>query len=97
MAVSKGSKAARTAERKRFRNRVLRRTLKTYIARAKNSISSQDKSATEETKLAISWIDKAVPKGVIHRNKAARLKSRLTKKLNLLLASGAEQSKESGG
>lgn len=97
MAASKGNKAARTAERKRLRNRVVRRTVKTYISKAKNSIFSRDKSASEKTKLAISWIDRAVTKGVIHRNKAARLKSRLMKKLNLLLAGEVEQSKESGG
>ena len=97
MAVSKSNKAARAAERKRLRNRAIRRTFKTYIAKAKSSIASREKSASEKTKLAISWIDKAVTKGIIHKNKAARLKSRLMKKLNLLLASEAGQSKESEG
>lgn len=97
MTASKGNKAARAAERKRLRNRMVRRIVKTYIARAKSSISSQNKSANEDTRLAVSWIDKAVTKGVIHRNKAARLKSRLLKKLNVLLASQAQQSKETGG
>jgi small subunit ribosomal protein S20 len=41
-----------------------------------------EESAHEKTTLAMSGIDKAVSKGIIHRNKGARLKSRLMKKLN---------------
>jgi small subunit ribosomal protein S20 len=93
----KANKAARAAERKRLRNRLVRGTVKTYILKAKASIASQEESAQERTKLAISQIDKAVSKGVFHRNKAARLKSRLMKRLNSLLARGAGQSQEKRG
>ncbi len=76
------NKVARTAERRRLRNRLVRRSVKTYIVKAENSADAGEKSAYQKTMLAISSIDKAVDKGIIHRNKGARLKSRLMKKLN---------------
>lgn len=83
MSTSKGSsKAARTAERKRLRNRLVRRSFKTYLVKAKSSADAGEESAYQKTTQAISSIDKAVSKGIIHRNKGARLKSRLIKKLN---------------
>ena len=82
MPVTKGDEAARAAERRRLRNRLVRRSVKTYIAKAKSSIDAGESSAYEKTMLAISSVDKGVSKGVIHRNKGARLKSRLMRKLN---------------
>ena len=83
MPTSKGSSdVARTAERKRLRNRLVRRSVKTSTVKAKSSIAAGEESAREKAVLAVSRIDKAVSKGIIHRNKGARLKSRLTKKLN---------------
>jgi len=80
---SKGSnKVARTAERKRLRNRLVRSSVKTHIVKAKSSADAGEESAYQKTMLAMSSIDKAVSKGIIHRNKGARLKSRLIKKLN---------------
>ena len=83
MSTSKGSnKVARTAERKRLRNRLVRSSVRTHIVKAKSSADAGEESAYQKTMLAMSSIDKAVSKGIIHRNKGARLKSRLIKKLN---------------
>jgi len=83
VSASRGSnKVARTAERKRLRNRLVRSSVKTYLVKAKSSIDAGEESASQKTTQAISSIDKAVSKGIIHRNKGARLKSRLIKKLN---------------
>jgi len=76
------NKVARTAERKRLRNRLVRRSFKTHISKAKSSVDAGEESAYQKTMLAISSIDKAVSKGIIHRNKGARLKSHLIEKLN---------------
>jgi small subunit ribosomal protein S20 len=76
------NKVARQADRKRLRNRLVRRSLKTHLVKAKTSIDAGEESAQQKTTQAISGIDRAVSKGVIHRNKGARLKSRLVKKLN---------------
>jgi small subunit ribosomal protein S20 len=81
-ATKQGNKVARTAERKRLRNRLVRRSVKTSTLKAKSSVDAGEESASQKTTLAISSIDKAVNKGIIHRNKGARLKSRLMKKLN---------------
>lgn len=83
MSASKqGNKVARTAERKRLRNRLVRRSVKTCVVRARSSADAGEESAREKAMLAVSNIDKAVSKGIIHRNKGARLKSGLMKKLN---------------
>jgi len=83
VSASKGSnKVARAAERKRLRNRLVRSSVKTYLVKAKSSIDAGEELAHQKTTQAISSIDKAVSKGIIHRNKGARLKSRLIKKLN---------------
>ena len=98
------NKAARSAERKRLRNRSIRTSVKTGLAKAEKLISAKEELAHQESILAISSIDKAVKKGVIHRNKGARLKSRLVRKLNAAVSPGpersegeAEQSQEVGG
>jgi len=83
VSTSKGSnKVARTAERKRLRNRLVRSSVRTHIVKAKSSADAGEESAYQKTMLAISSIDKAVSKGIIHRNKGGRLKSRLIEKLN---------------
>jgi len=83
VSTSKSSnKAARTAERKRLRNRLVRRSVKTHIVKAKSSADAGEESAYQKTMLAMNSVDKAVSKGIVHRNKGARIKSRLMKKLN---------------
>ncbi len=83
MSTSQSSnKVARTAERKRLRNRLVRRSFRTYVVKAKSSADAGEESAYQKTMLAMSSVDKAVSKGIIHRNKGARIKSRLMKKLN---------------
>jgi len=81
-ASKSGNKIARTAERKRIRNRLVRRTVKTHIVKAESSTDTGKESAYQKTILAVSSVDKAVSKRIIHRNKGARIKSRLMKKLN---------------
>jgi len=83
VSTSKSSnKVARTAERKRLRNRLVRSSVRTNIVKAKSSVDAGEESASQKTMLAMSSVDKAVSKGIIHRNKGARLKSRLMRKLN---------------
>ncbi len=69
----------------RLRNRVYRGTARTFIKKAQAVIKEGDKKLAEvETQKAIKALDKAVAKGVIHKNNAARRKARLVKKLNSL-------------
>jgi small subunit ribosomal protein S20 len=80
-ASKQGNKVARTAERKRLRNRLVRRSVKTSVVKARSSVDAGEESAKQKAMVAVSNIDKAVSKGIIHRNKGARLKSGLMKKL----------------
>ncbi len=93
--MSKGTsaeKAARVAEKRRLRNKSVKSTVKTHITRAENLISRKELEAAETAVVAaISAIDKAAKKGVIHPNKAARQKSRLMKKLNQARLSSTAQ------
>jgi small subunit ribosomal protein S20 len=60
----------------------VRSSVKTGIVKARSSADAGEESAKEKVMLAASNIDRAVSKGIIHRNKGARLKSGLIKKLN---------------
>ncbi|MGC6478305.1 MAG: 30S ribosomal protein S20 [Ilumatobacteraceae bacterium] len=61
------------------RNRAVRSELKTRVKTATASAGSDDGSSV---RLAMSKIDRAVAKGVLHKNTAARKKSRLMQKIN---------------
>ena len=94
MPVSKSvQKQVRVAERRRIRNKPIRGLTKTNLTKAEKLIFSGElESAQKAVLVAISSLDKAAEKGVIHANNAARHKSRLMKKLNDALAlSSAEK------
>jgi small subunit ribosomal protein S20 len=76
-------KQVRVSERKRLRNQPIRSQCKTSVTKAEKLIFSGklDEAAVAVTE-AVSTLDKAAEKGVIHANNAARRKSRLLKKLN---------------
>jgi len=80
-------KAMRSSERKRIRNRVYRSRARTYVKRARALIEAgRLEEAQEVVRLAVSALDHAAQKGVIHKNNAARRKSRLMRMLNRALA-----------
>jgi small subunit ribosomal protein S20 len=87
--VSKSvQKQVRVAERRRLRNKSVRSRCKTDITKAERLIFSGELEAAQGAVVAaVSSLDKAAGKGVIHPNNAARRKSRLTKKLNEAQAS----------
>ncbi len=69
-------------EKRRLRNRVYVGRARTFVKKARMAIASNDPQKAEEaTRLAISALDKAAEKGTIHKNNAARRKSRLMKRL----------------
>ena len=75
-------KHIRADERKRVRNLKVRSRVKTLIKRAEQSIVTGDAETIATVRLACSELDKAATKGVIHKNTAARRKSRLMAKFN---------------
>ncbi len=72
----------RTAKRKQERNRANRTVSKSAVKKAEKSITTGGEAAKTDTMAAISSLDKAVTKKILHKNNAARHKSRMMKKLN---------------
>ena len=76
-------RSARTSERRRIRNRQTRRATRTIVAGATASLrDSGPEEAEPAIRQAIRALDRAVRKGILHRNNAARRKSRLMAKVN---------------
>jgi small subunit ribosomal protein S20 len=91
LANSKSSKKRiRVAERRRDENKPLRTEARTFVKKAEAAIAAGDAEAAEEaTRAAISVLDRVADKDVIHKNNAARRKSRLMAKLLALRAAAA--------
>ena len=83
--IASARKRARQAEVNRKHNASMRSALRTSIKNVIKAIDAEDKPAAEAAyKQAVPAIDRAVSKGLIHRNKAARHKSRLNQHVRAL-------------
>ena len=72
-------------EKRRLRNRIFRGSAHTAVRDAQSAIEGGEAASSKEAvQAAISRLDKAAEKGAIHRNNAARRKSRLMKALAAL-------------
>lgn len=72
-----------TNEKRRVRNREYRTALKTYIKRFNAAVAGDDADlAQSEFRHAARALDKAVSKGILHRNNAANKKSSMARQLN---------------
>lgn len=74
-------KRIKVNQKKRARNATYKSALKTSIKHYESALESDPSAASAHLQTAIKALDKAASKGVIHKNAAARKKSRLTKKL----------------
>jgi small subunit ribosomal protein S20 len=80
-------KQERVASRRAQRNKSARSQVKTNIIKAEKIIFTGElKAAQEAVAAAVTSLDKAAEKGILHKNNTARRKSRLLKKLNELTA-----------
>jgi small subunit ribosomal protein S20 len=78
-------------EKRRQRNRVYAGTARTFVRKARVSIEGGElEEARQATQKAISALDKAAEKGILHKNNVARRKSRLMKHLRALENESAE-------
>ncbi|HLZ55585.1 MAG TPA: 30S ribosomal protein S20 [Ktedonosporobacter sp.] len=78
-------KRMRQERKRRAHNRSIKSIVKTQVTKARQAITSTiiaDEDATSAVRAAVSELDRAAKKGVIHKNNAARRKSRLMKQLN---------------
>ena len=82
-------KRARQADKRRRHNATLRSMSRTAIKKVQNAVSSGDAAAAQAAfGSALPTIDKMVTKGILHKNKAARHKSRLSAKVRALTLAG---------
>lgn len=78
-------KRARQSEQRRQQNASQRSMVRTYIKQVKLAVSQGDKAQAQQAlQQATPIIDRMARKGIIHRNKAARHKSRLAKQVAAL-------------
>ncbi len=78
-------KRAKQSEERRLRNRSRKTRMKNVIKDLHDALSSGNpEAAAERLRKAVAEIDKTASKGVIHKNKASRTISRLTKRVNAL-------------
>ena len=83
--IQSAKKRNKQNEKKRLRNRVFRGRARSFIKKARTAIDAGNKEEARQAALtAISALDKAAAKGVIHKNNASRRKSRIMRSLAAL-------------
>ena len=81
--IKSAKKRVRVSEKQRLRNRSMRSLCKTNITKAEKLILSGElEAAREAVAEAVSSLDRAAEKGILHPNNSARRKSRILKKFN---------------
>lgn len=78
--IKSAEKRVEIAQVRTARNKVSKTNLKTTLKGAEAAIKNQTENKDQVVKLAVSKLDKAASKGLIHKNKAARKKAQLVKK-----------------
>ncbi len=80
-------KEIRVAAARRERNKMVRSELKTSLRKARQALAGEDRGAAQSCVAdTVKDLDKAASRGIIHRNTAARSKSRLEKRLSKVSA-----------
>lgn len=81
--IKQQKKRVKTNEKRRVRNMSVRSAVKTEIRKFRELVAAGEKDkAEEQLRVASRKLDKAVTKGVYHRNSAANKKSRMAKAFN---------------
>jgi small subunit ribosomal protein S20 len=83
--TAQAKKRAKQAEKSRIRNAGQRSNLRTFVKKVITAVNSGDKDQAQAAlKTVMPIIDSAVTKGIIHKNKASRGKSRLNLKVKAM-------------
>ncbi|MBE6600212.1 MAG: 30S ribosomal protein S20 [Ruminococcaceae bacterium] len=83
--IKSAKKRVIVTKTKTLQNKIFRTQLKTDIKKFEAAVASGDKAAAEAAYVAaVKKVDQAAARGIIHKNAAARKKSRFTKKLNAM-------------
>jgi small subunit ribosomal protein S20 len=90
--IASAKKRARQSEERRVNNAAQRSRLRTYIKKVLLAVQTGDAvQAQSAFREAVPVIDSSVTKGLIHKNRAARSKSRLNARVKALVLAGAAQ------
>lgn len=84
--IKSAIKRVKTAEQRRANNITAKSSMRTAVKNAEAAIANNDENSKDALLAASRKLDKAASKGLIHKNAAARKKSRLAKRLNSLNA-----------
>ena len=83
--ITSAKKRARQAEAQRMHNKHIRSGMRTKVKAVVSAIENGDKEAASAAyKLVVPALDASVSKGILHKNKAARHKSRLNARIQTL-------------
>lgn len=83
--IASAKKRVRSNKKKEIINNNVTASMKTAIKNFEKAVKSEDKeTASKALNIAIQKVDKAKKSGLVHQNKAARVKSRLTKLKNAM-------------
>lgn len=80
--IKSAKKRVDVIKKRTLRNAPIKTAVKTSIRKFEETLTAAPEEAKAKMTKAVEAIDKAVTKGVLHKNTAARKKSRLAKKLN---------------
>ena len=75
-------KALKVSQRRKLENDLTRAKIKSAVKGAKISVAKRDKDVAQKLQTLYRELDLAAKKNVIHKNKAGRLKSRITKSIS---------------
>jgi small subunit ribosomal protein S20 len=77
--IKSAIKRVRTNESKNAQNTQAKSAMRSSLKKAEQALTNNDENANAKVKAAIKQVEKAASKGLIHKNTAARQKSRLMK------------------
>lgn len=85
--IKSAKKRIKVIAAKTMQNKIVKTSLKNSIKRFEKAVAARDKSLIPDLyKKAVKRIDQAAAKGILHKNNAARKKSRFTKIMNSAIA-----------
>ena len=79
--IKSAIKRVKVSENKNLRNRIVKSKVKTAIKKFETEVATAPANAGAQYSLTTSAIDKAVAKGILHKNTANRKKARLAKQM----------------
>ncbi len=80
--IQSAKKRVKVTKVKSLNNQIAKNQLRTQMKKFDAALAEDKEAAEKEYKATVTMVDKAVNKGILHKNNASRKKSALTKKLN---------------